>query len=266
MSLADIISVEGILTFLLIVFRLAGLFLAAPMLSNRSVPAPVKVAFCLMVSTIIFPNVSYSNPEAITSDLLIAQLALQEVLIGVFLGFAANVLFTAVQMAGEFFGVKVGFAIATIVDPANQGAAGILTSVYIVIASLLFLFLNGHHLMIGALLESYSILPIGQGFDLSSAAARLPELMSHILVIAIKMTAPVLIVLTLLSFVFGFVTKLSPQMNVYFNVGFVLAPMLGFVTMLLTLPLFRILMTDLTGSFEPELMNLIYQLKGAKGG
>jgi len=261
MSFAELINIETLVQFLLILFRVAGLFISAPMLSNPSIPKMVRLGISLLIAFLLLPLFPFEAKEALTSDLFLFTLILEQVLIGLLLGFAASIAFAVIQAMGEIIGIKVGFGIARIIDPANQGSSSILSNFYILIGGLIFLYLNGHHIMISAMAESFRIIPIGSGVSFSFGG-HLTELVGDLTSLAIKMAAPVIVVGTLLNIIFGFVTKLSPQMNIYFNVGFILGPAIGLAMMMISLPLFRVLLTQMTKGLNEDLMRILYELKG----
>lgn len=259
----EMFQVDKILAYLLIFFRIGGIFLSAPLFGNRSVPPQVKIAFSLMIAIVIFPSISTNLPAgAISSDLILIKLIAQELTIGILIGLITAMLFATIQVAGEIIGVKVGFSIATVIDPSNQGASNILASMYVIFGSLIFLFMDGHHIIIGSLIQSFEIIPLGAEYNLLAGFA-LVDVLTGLFILAIKISAPVVIVLTMLNIVFGFITKLSPQMNVYFNVGFILGPVLGIVVLLATLPLFRMMISGLTVDMGPEVLRIVHQLKGS---
>jgi flagellar biosynthetic protein FliR len=260
-TLSDILDFQNLLGFLLILFRVLGVFLAAPLLGNRAIPSVFTISFSFILSVLLFPVVKFEPMEGVHSDLMILQYVLQEVTIGVIIGFVAAIVFAAVQAAGEIFGIKLGFSIAQIIDPSNNGSSSVFGSFYVILGALIFLYLNGHHAIIAATVQSFHILPIGDGFVLSRDLI-LSDYVVKMTVVAIQMAAPVIVVLTLLSLIFGFITKLSPQMNIYFNVGFIIGPVLGLITIMVTLPLFRVLMTNLTLGLEADLVRALTALKG----
>lgn len=258
----EIINLPALVAFLLVMFRVGGIFIAAPFFSNRSIPAQIKIGLIVMVSLAIFPSISFQiDPLAFSSDLFLLKLILQEVSIGVIMGLAAAMVFATIQAAGEILGMKVGFAIATIIDPANQGASNIMASLYIVFGSLIFLYLDGHHVILGSIVQSFEVLELGQSYNIAGAGV-LTDLVTKLVILAIKISAPVIIVTSMLTFMFGFIQKLSPQMNIYFSVGFILGPVVGILTLVATLPLFRYLIAGMTNEMRPELMRLVLELKG----
>lgn len=259
----DIFTIEKLVAFLLILFRVGGMFIVAPLFSNRAIPPQLKIAFCVMLAISILPLLKVDlHPLALTSDLYLMKLIVQEITIGVFIGLVAFMIFATIQTAGEILGMKVGFSIASIIDPANQGASNIISSLYIIFGSLIFLYLDGHHAILGSVVQSFRIIPLGESFQIAEMTS-LGGVVTQLFVLAIKIAAPIIVVLTMLNFLFGFITKLAPQMNIYFTVGFILSPVVGIITLIATLPLFRYVISGMTENMGPEIMNLVMQLKGA---
>lgn len=261
-EIVNLIRVESLVTFLLILFRVAGVLLAGPILGNRNIPAPYQIAFAFMISALLLPQIHFEPGAILASNLLLFQVIAIEVTIGVLIGIVAMVIFSAIQSAGEIVGMKIGFSIANVIDPANQGSSSLFASFYVILGALLFLHLDGHHALIEALVQSFRVIPVGEGFNVM-AGLEISDKVAELLVVAIKISAPIIIVLTLLNFIFGLLTKISPQMNIYFNVGFIIGPVLGLITIIFSLPLFRILITNLTEGMTPELFDFVREMKGS---
>lgn len=261
MKALDWFSVQQITTFMLIFTRIGGVFLVSPLLSNRSVPNRVKVPLILMMSFLLFPFLVATKSVQFTNHIALLAAILEELTIGVVIGFSASLVFSSVLAAGELFGMQIGYSIATILDPSQEANAGVLTTLYIVLGALLFLYLEGHHVLLRALTKSFEILPLAKGFNLQFGFG-LSELVQKMLIVAIQMSAPVLVVLTILNLIFGLLTKLSPQMNVYFNIGFIVGPIVGIGVLIVCMPLFRFLMLQMTEGLGPQLLKTIHELKG----
>jgi len=258
----DIVKPEFVVTAFLVIARISGVFLIAPLFSNRAVPSRVKISFVVMFTLIILPMISTQiRPVLLTSNLALVISLLREITLGLVLGFACYLVFAAIQVGGELIGNQLGFSVATLFDPANEGASGILTMLYVILGALIFLSLDGHHIILAALTKSFQILPLGAPFELKISAG-VVELITKIFIVGMQMAIPLILVLTMLNFIFGFVTKLSPQMNIYFNTGFILGPALGIIVLMVSLPLFRVLLTQLTQGMEPDLIELMKGLKG----
>lgn len=248
---------EVVAGLFLIMARVSGVFLIAPLLGNNSVPSKVKIPLIIMTSLILFPLVPKTMaPAILKNDLALISYIMVEVSIGFLLGLVAYIVFSTVQVAGEIFGLQGGLGMATIFDPANEGSAGIVTTLYVIMGSFIFLYLNGHHLILGGLFKSFAILPLGAGFT-PNPEMGIVDTITRCFAIAIQISIPTLVVMTILNVVFGLLTKLSPSMNIFFNAGFIITPMVALVTLMLSLPLFRVLFSQLSEGLEPELLRVL---------
>lgn len=256
----ELFRFESLIGFLLIAFRIGGIFISAPILNSRSVPRRLKVGLVIMMALLLVPIVP-NHVIQTTSHLSLVLMIIGEVTIGLLIGFTSYLVFAAIQMGGEMVGNQVGFGMSQIFDPTNQDESSVVASFMVLFGSLLYLHLDGHHLILSGVTRSFSILPLGQGFNLSIATT-ITDFVAKIFIISIQITAPILVVMTLLNFVFGLVTKVSPQLNIFFNLGFILSPIVGLLVLLLSLPLFRVLMTSLTEQMGPDILRLLHDLKG----
>ena len=261
MNLYEWVNVNQVTAFLLIAIRLSGVFMISPLFSNRAVPARIKIALIVMLSISMLPIVARVKMIQPNSSIQLIVWAIQEVSIGVIIGFVASILFAAVTTAGDLIGMQIGYSMAQIFDPANETDSGVITSFYVILAGLLFLYLDGHHLILSAMTRSFEILPIGKGFNLQGGYT-ITELTANVLVAAIQIASPAIFVVLILNFMFGLITKLSPQMNIYFNAGLVVGPILGIIVLMVTLPLFRVLIMQMTERLNPEMLKMIHALKG----
>ncbi|MDB5038160.1 MAG: flagellar biosynthetic protein FliR [Bacteriovoracaceae bacterium] len=260
MKSLDWIGISQIGAFILILTRISGVFIAAPLLGNRSVPDRVKLPLVIMLSFLLYPAVTHGKALVVSSHIQLLTYIFEELTIGLTIGFVASFLFSAVQIAGEIFGMQIGYSIATILDPTNQADEGVLTTLYTALAALFFLYLNGHHLILGSLAKSFEIIPISHGFNMTVGFG-ISHLVEKFLLLAIQLASPVLIVVTVLNMIFGLISKVSPQMNIYFNVGFIVGPILGIGVLILSLPLFRMLLMHMTEDLGPDLLKTIQELK-----
>lgn len=256
------IDTASIVKFFFIVFRVGGVFFASPLLSNRSVPSRIKLCVVLFLSFLLMPTVPSYPSSSIQSLWSMLIIVFEEMTIGFIIGFAASIVFTAIQFAGEIFGLQMGFSMSSILDPASLGQASIITSFYIILGGLFFLYVDGHHAILSALIQSFEYLPLGKGFSVT-VAYTISDLIARLFVFSIQIAAPMLVVIAVLNVMFGFISKLSPQMNIYFNVGFIIGPLVGFSVLILSLPLFRILIVGMTQAMDADLLRVIRAMKGA---
>jgi len=231
-----IISVAQIEVFVFIIARIAGVFLQAPIFNSRSFPAPAKIAFAVWLSIIlwfttpVFPTL----PDSLLSFVLTI---IAEVAFGFLIGFICNLIFIAIQSAGEIIDLQMGLSIATALDPIFGSVISIIGRLIFFTALIVFILLDGHHLILSAFHQSFSVLPAGKIADFTSyqLTAQLMELGGTLWMTAIKLAAPVVLLIFLSDFTFGIVSRVAPQVNV-FMLGFQVKPMLGLFGILVTLP------------------------------
>ncbi len=256
-----IITLAQLEVFLLVFARMAGLFIEAPVLSTRLIPAMGKVALCVWISTVLWFVVPVKGP--LPADLTTLLLALvNEVLIGFIIGFVAHVIFAGIQAAGDIMDLQMGMSIATIISPTTGGMISIIGLLAFMIALAIFVVANGHHLILSALNSSFTMLPIAAPINLSSNMfiEQIMDLGKNLWLIAVQLSAPVVLLLFLTDFAFGIVSRVAPQVNV-FMLGFQVKPSIGLVGILLTMPLFMRHIVNLTEKMGEEILKLFIALK-----
>ncbi len=227
-----------VVTFLMVLGRTGGLMVSAPFWGGRVVPGLIKIVFSAGISVAIYPlvkTVALPAGDMAGASSLIALLLMMggEILVGVALGWAAQILFSGMRLAGQQMETRMGLSLASLIDP-QAGAPSALFSVLLdLLATLIFLALNGHHLWIRALASSYALFPLagakrGLVSGLVSAAA-------GVFTIGLQVSAPVMVGLVLSDIVLGIVNRLIPQMNV-FVVALPLQFLFGMLLLLFSLP------------------------------
>jgi len=225
-------------TLLLISFRAGGLFIAAPVFSHNSIPAMVKAGFAVLLAIILVPLASQSPAPVVASIWLLGLLAAKELIVGLIIGFFFALLFNGVRMGGGIVGFQQGLLMANVLDPEAGSQVAIVGEFWIVIATLIFLAIDGHHAVISALADSYQVIPAGAANFSGPAGEMLIRFSAYAFVMAIKLSAPIIITLFLVEVAMGVVARTVPQMNI-FIVGMPLKIGIGFLIMAAALPLFK---------------------------
>ncbi len=229
------VSMPQLQMFFLVFIRTGSFLMCIPMLNGSSVPALFRLALTLAASLLLFPLLALPLPAAPAGLLPLAAAAAGEVLIGILAGLAIRLIFEGVQLAGEMAGYQMGLAIAEVLDPATEDQVAILSQFTSLLATVIFLVLNGHHWFIRTLVESYQMVPPA-GFHASAAVLeRLARMTAEMFIIGLKAGAPVIVALLLGTVAFGLVARAVPQMNIFvvsmpLNIG------LGLVFFGLSLP------------------------------
>jgi len=242
--------------FLLVLARVTGIFSTAPVFASRNIPPQVKIGLSGLVALMIFPLVKApANPwpdNVWSFGLVVAG----ELLVGLIIGFAAQLLFAAVQLAGAAIDMQMGFAIVNVVDPMFGTPVPLIGNFKYILALLLFLTTNGHHLVINALYQSYRLVPLTT-FDFSgSLTAQMMNLAAGIFLLAVKISLPVVGALFVVDMALGIIARTVPQMNV-FIVGLPVKIIIGLVVILLSLPLYMLMLEVLFNRTYSDLINLL---------
>lgn len=214
--------------------RIGALFVAIPVFSGRLVPARIKVALSLAIAALTIPLL----PEAPAIDFFSYQAfmtGLQQLLIGLLMGFALQLVFSAIVFAGQGIAYSMGLGFASMVDPVTGVSVPVISQFYLVLATLMFLTMGGHLVMIELLVDSFVTFPIGmQGLG-SNDVWTVISWSSRIFSGGFLMALPAIASLLMVNLAFGVVTRAAPQLNI-FAVGFPITLVLGMLLMWVTVP------------------------------
>lgn len=225
--------------------RVLALFTALPVLGQRGVPARVRVALaffitlCAQASLPAMPVIALDAPVAFA-------VVLQQLLIGISLGFATRIVFTGVEFAGELIGLQMGLNYAGFFDPATGGAATAVSRFFGTTVGWLFIVINGHLLVIAAVVQSFEAFPVSAE-PFAFIRATQPQLWgAEIFRLGLWIALPLIAMLLFVNLVLGVISRVSQQMNI-FAIGFPITLSVGLVGVMLTLPM---LQTPFTAALE----------------
>ena len=222
--------------FLLVAIRISALFFTAPVIGSKNIPVLMKIALSFMLAMLVYP-VLETKGVAMPDDVMTYGIViLNQVVMGVVIGFSAYLIFAAIQLAGQIIDLQMGFGIANVIDPVSGTQVSIIGQFQFVLGMLLFLAINGHHHLFQAVTDSFRLVPLGhEGFS-AATAGRLSELFSQLFLVAFKIAGPATLALFLTNVTLGFIARTIPQMNV-FIVGLPLNIMVGIAAVLISLPI-----------------------------
>jgi flagellar biosynthetic protein FliR len=246
--------------FLLILVRVGGIMSVSPVFGHRNIPAFVKIGFIGILSLILVPIVPATGLSVEGSLTSIFGLVAKELLAGLLIGFSSMVLFMGVQLAGQIMGFQVGFAIVEVFDPSSAQGMSIIGQFQFILALLIFLAIDGHHLLINAVVQSFSIVPLGQITFSPASAEIIIRICVDIFAVAVKIGAPVIVTLFLTDVALGIIARTVPQMNV-FIVGFPLKIGAGLLILGASMPFFNYVLTKMIQGMDRDLLRLIASLK-----
>ncbi len=209
--------------FALVLFRVAGLMVTAPIFGSPVIPARIKVALALAIAAAVFPLVASTVPPDITPGTAVVGI-FGEMMIGLVMGLAVSLVLLGVETAGMMIGQQAGIALASVIDPSQGESSTVVGQVYVITTTLIFLAIGGHRMLMAALLDTFAAVPV-LSFRFNESLLRLvADLLSAAFVLGIKLFGPVLIALLLTSVALGFLSRTMPQLNIL-SVGFAIRTM-----------------------------------------
>jgi len=210
-----LIPLEQFQTFLLGLSRVAALIAAMPVFGSLQVPERVKAGLAVCVALLLAPLLSPLTPSHELSVPALVLTLVNEVLLGLLIGLTARLIFTAVEMGGTVIGYQMGFAAANVFDPQTQQQLSLVTQFQNLFAMMAFLALDGHHIFLRLIVESYQRLPPGPPAFGGETSEMLLHFTQHMFVLGIKFSAPILAILLLSNTVLGIMARVFPQLNVF---------------------------------------------------
>ncbi len=227
---------QWLISFFWPLARVLALLAAAPVLGNTAIPARVKIGLGMLVTLVIAPAIA--APPKIELASLEGMLVLsQQIVIGLAMGFAMRIIFSAVEMAGEIAGLQMGLGFAAFFSPHSEGSTLVVGKFLGLLATLAFLSVNGHLLMLSVLTESFNAFPISAEPFSVTGWKTLADWGSQIFLSGLKLALPVVASLMIVNLGLGILTRAAPQLNI-FAVGFPITLMTGMVALMLSLPYF----------------------------
>lgn len=233
--------------FLLVFVRMSAFFVASPFFSIKGIPNQFKIGLAFIMAVISFQHVPVQ--VQIPMDLTFILYVIKEALVGVILGYICELMFVAVQVAGGLIDMQMGLAMANVIDPRTGTYVPITGNFKNILAVLFFFSINGHHMLIRGIMNSYQAIPL----DTMWAAFGSEQVMMTAVIVfqnmflsAFMMAAPIVVALFLVDIALGIIAKSVPQFNI-FVVGLPIKLLAGFLLLIVVMPAFLL---TLNGLFE----------------
>lgn len=237
------ILVDKFLILLLVFIRMSSLFVITPVFGRREMPAYMKIGLAFFCSYILVPllgdvKVEYTNLLSFTA------IAAKEFLVGIIIGYVSFQMFSALYVAGQIIDMQIGFGMVNVLDPTMNTQIPLTGNFIYIMATLFFLAMDGHHILLSALYKSYSVLPIN-GFEFTEVMVNnMTSIFTDMFAIGLKISMPVLAAALLAEVALGILSKAVPQTNV-FVVGMPLKIGVGMLALYAMMPIFIQIMTSI---------------------
>ena len=225
-----IITFYQLSVFFLIFSRFSGMILIAPFFTLKSIFSLGKVGLTFWISSLVMFVVPL--PQELPNNMMSYMFAvLIELAVGLIIGFTANMIMTAIEFAGTLMDTQAGLSSASVLDPTSGKNAALLELFMKYISILLFLLMNGHHMVLSAVFESFSIIPIGKAVDFTRGAEFIVTMGKELFLIGLRIASPIILVIFIVDFSFGILNKVAEQINV-FQLGFQVKPSVSIIVFL----------------------------------
>jgi flagellar biosynthetic protein FliR len=211
--------------FAMVLCRIGGLVMTAPVYGSPVVPVRIKAGIVIGLAVLIFPLIRHQAPSEISWSTAILGLV-GELVIGSTIGLTLTVLISGAEVAGLTIGQQAGLALGEVFNPTYNDQTSVLGQIYGIVFVLLFLIAGGHRETLASLLDTYSVMPIGSASFRESYVLLVLETLTSAFVVGIRLAGPVLIALLLTSVLLGVLSRTMPQLHIL-TVGFTLKIMVA---------------------------------------
>lgn len=250
---------QQIFVFFYVLVRVTTLMFFLPIYGDKQIPAIIKICFGLAFSCVVYPLVWGSGqriPDAmINSPYQIMFSLFSEITFAAMLGFVARWIFDAVLFAGQFTGTSVGFSMASILDPHTETQTIAIAELQYVLAALLFLAIDGHHLYLSAIIDSTKLVPLGASTLLNASEGLyhfIIKVSSEVLILGIKLSAPVLVIILVINLTFGVLARAVPQLNALV-ISFAANIIVGVFVVIISMPAYTSMVNSAFEGYAAEL-------------
>ncbi len=250
------VPVTDFVIVLLIFMRIVAAFIVSPIFGHQAVPGIVKVLLSLIIAYICFLTIDKSHIVVEFSISWLFVNAVKEIITGAILGFMLNFVFFGVQFAGSLMGLSMELSMAETLNPIDGSSSNDIGQVYNYAAILLLFLINGHHYIISGLVYSFSIVHLGKYVITEPVYQLIMTYAGAVFVIAVKIASPILVSFFLVYIAEGILTRVVPQMQVFF-VSQPLILGLGLFLLVSLTPVYIYAIKSLLHGYEDNLVTII---------
>lgn len=243
--------------FLFPLVRILAVFSVAPVLGNAGVPGRVRIGLGVLVTLMVAPTLP-ALPQLNPGTGIGLAIVAEQIITGLAIGFAMRLIFAAIDLAGALIDLQMGLGFAAYYDPQMPSSSTLTSQLFGILATLIFLALNGHLLLVSVMVESFHWLPIAATPMGAGLLQTLVGLGAKVFSVAVLLALPMIAAMLITNLTFGVLTRAAPQLNVI-AIGFPLTVSVGLIVLVLTLPAVGALISRL-------LIDWVGALPGLLGG
>ena len=261
MESLTILNPDEFRSFLLIFMRVSVVLFLIPIFGNPMLPNLAKAGFSLIVTFLLFSVLKVDPALFPGNGVETGMMIFCEVMVGVTLGLSVRIFLAGIQMAGELIGFQMGFSMISVIDPQSGSNVSIIDQIGYWVVLVIFLLLDGHHIIFSALADSFRIAPPGLFMLKAGLLKQMIHLTAEMFVVGIKITAPCLASLLFVDVAFGIMAKFAPTMNVMM-VAFPIKIATGLLIFAFSLKIILLITRGYLSHFYEQLASLLVLIAG----
>ncbi|WP_425514023.1 fused FliR family export protein/FlhB family type III secretion system protein [Clostridium frigoris] len=223
------------LGFIMVLLRISAFFMSLPIFFPKSAPAMLKVGFCIVFTYIIMPGINYQNVNLITNNATLIIFCVSEVVTGLMLGYLTKFCFYSAQMAGQLMDFQIGFSMMSMFDPISNDNVTLLGNLLYWVSMVMFFVVDGHHMLIRAIIDSFNNVEIGKFILSQQTAMMMVKVFIEFFTLGLKIAIPVILIIIITDLSIGLVSRTVPQLNVMI-LGMPIKIVIGLACFSLVLP------------------------------
>lgn len=250
-----IVSVAQAQVFFLVFTRVMAVIIHIPNLGSSSIPNQVRIALGLIFAAVLIPWTPLPASQESLSLIAFAAEILKEIVVGTLIGYAAILTFGAISVAGETMGIGSGFGSDRIFNPAMEQSATPMGQLFVVVAMLYFMTLNGHHIAIAALQKSFTVIPVNSALPTFSAET-LIRTTAQMILVGVQMAFPIFAALLLTDITLALLSRVAPQVQFFF-LGLPLKIGLSMIALGLSIGIFFPYLRDLFNNLGDRMLSMV---------
>lgn len=254
MEFVNYLGDKNVATFMLLFARLSGMIVFFPFFSHNNIPLIIKTTLVLLLTMFLFPLAHINTPQY--NSFFFLQI-ISEVIFGMIAGLAVQLIFTIVQMAGEHISFTMGFTMASVIDPSSGTNMPITSQFLALIALLVFLAFDGHHLILFFMSQSLDHIVLGEFYPRENMLHFINASILNVFIIGFTMAFPILAISLLSDLIFGLLMKTMPQFNLLV-VGFPIKIVLAFAVLIAILAVMMKLFKELILKSFMQIQSLFF--------
>lgn len=247
MRLFENLLLSELFALVLVFARVGAALMVLPLFGEQSIPARARLLFALAVTVTVTPFLTPSLPSMPASGLALSVLLIGEILIGVFLAMLVRILFITLEVAGSSIVMQIGLSSATIFNPMISEQTSAIATFLGLVALVIMLQTDMHHLMLRGVIDSYGLFAPGQSIIMGDASQSIVGVVGQAFRVGIQMTGPFFIAMTMVNVALGLLSRLMPQLQVFFLAQPVQI-ILGFILLIVTLTSMMYVFVDMIGA------------------